>query len=318
MSKQIHTGIYHIPIDGIDVDVAHIYEHLIIQTFRRSLEDHGYSKYLFGWVSGHTFKDVLFIEYGMYNPEVEKAFKKFMSKPQRINYAFLDNELLRVQAEEKMSIDTLNKDALLDQLRRLDSMKFLDHEQDIDTLYTNRPIETQHSNIISMRKSRSKFQEITVTVGARNMTAEEKLAFLRLSPILHEAIDNCLFALGSYANESSWAIDKPAHSGMLVAAIHTIRRNSYTKKQLEESLLGSISALTTEIKNHPKELRHYISGFLTTPNWNSFPVDYFRNTGIITSKRNIAKSLTLETITTLMSKIEVAVSNTNQGHWNLM
>lgn len=318
MSKQIHTGIYHIPLDGIDFDVAHIYEHLIIQTFRRSLRDLGFSQYLFGWVNGETFHDVLFIEYGIYNPKIEKAFKKFMSKPQRINFEYLDNELVRIQAEEMRTIDALDKDALIEQLRHLDNEPFLDHDHNIETVFTQRPTDHAPSEIISMHNSKSDFKDITVMLGAQNMTAEEKLAYLRFAPILHEVIDDCLFALGAYAANSSWAIDKPTHNGMLIAAIHTIRRGSYTNKQVEQGLLDSLSALKTDLQNHPKELRHYIDGFVTTPNWNSFPIDYYRHTGIITSKKNIAKSFTPAILNTLIPKIKVSVSNTSQNDWNLM
>ena len=318
MRKQIHTGIYHIPIHGIDHDVAHLYEHLIIVTFKQSLKDLGFSKYLFGWVGGETFRDVLFIEYGIYNAEVEKAFKQFMSKPQRINYEYLDNELLRIQAEEKMLINSIDKDTLVEQLRRLDSEKFLDHDEDIDTIFTTHSTEPVPSKTISMRKSKSKYKDITIMLGARNLTAKEKLAFLRLTPMLHDTINDCLYALGSYQNESSWAIDKPARNGMFIATIYTIRRNSYTNKQIVKSLHDSLEALRSDVQNHPNELRHYIDGFLSTPNWNDFPIDYFRYAGIITSKKNVAESLTPATIDALISKIEVEVTVTNQDHWNLM
>lgn len=317
-NEYIHTGLYHLPIRGVDIEVAHIYEYLLLETFKHSLEKHGFSKYLFGWVGGETFRDVIFIEYGFYDQKVEKIFQKFMQESQRIDISFLNNELLRVQAEARVTITDLNKAELMRQLHQLDNDTFINHANNTEIALPKTTQNDIKPDVVKMRKSKSKFRTIAITLGIRNMTVDEKKAFLRLSPILHEAIDNCVFKLGAYNDDSSWAIGKPVLDGMLVVSINTMKRGDSTNKQIEKNLRHSLESLAIDIKQRPDELQSYIQGFLTTPNWNNFAVDYYRNTGIITTKQQIAESLTQERIASLISRIEIEICLATEDHWSLV
>ncbi len=314
----IHTGLYHLPIKGVDVEAAHIYEHLLLATFRQSLEKHGFSKYLFGWVSGETFRDVIFIEYGFYDQKVEKIFQKFMQESHRIDSSLLKNELLRIEAEARITISDLDEAELMRQLHQLDNDTFINHANNTEIAPPKTTQNDIKSDVVKMRKSKSKFRTIAITLGIRNMTVDEKRAFLRLTPLLNDAIFNCMYQLGSYCDDSSWAIGKPVLDGMLVVSINTMKRGGSTNKQIEKNLRHSLESLAIDIKQRPDELKSYIQGFLTTPNWNNFAVDYYRNTGIITTKKQIAESLTQERIASLISRIEIEICLATEDHWSLV
>lgn len=63
----MQANTYHIFTKDIDFDVAHLYEHMLIDSFNILLENRDRSKYLNGWVDGETFPEIIYIETGFYN-----------------------------------------------------------------------------------------------------------------------------------------------------------------------------------------------------------------------------------------------------------
>jgi len=313
MNSQLHTGVFVLDIRAFDNDAAHLYEHLLIQTFNEIVESAGFSPYLFGWVGGETFESTMFIEYGMYSHKVEQLFKDFISKPRRINENLISVELLRVQAENKAVIDEYDEQVILEELRKLDKLLFIDVEADtvsrIIDINDSRP-----ENLITLRPSKKDFRDIAVTIGMTEASLEDSLAFFRMTPIIFDAVNKILFSLGLYQREVGSSIRNIKHESIFIYSIYSLRRSTYTNAEIRSAVLNQIESL--DLSNFKVDLSEYIAGFLTTPNWHTFPIDYYRRTGILASKSAIAKQLTLEKIEIILKSLKVEVTPAKQTHWD--
>lgn len=317
MTKGIHTGLYHMDIRRFDYEVAHLYEHLLIQTFIESLQDHGISRLFFGWLGGEAFRDVMFVNYNFYNPDVTKIFEQFINKTGRIDYSLIDNELLRIQAEAVSTVDRVNTEKLIAELKRIDEAQFVNHTKEVVSESISSS-DNLTSNIIQLRKAKSQFRHITVMLNAETLTLNEKVAFQRLTPIVYEMIDKQLFQLGSYQNEASFPMDTSEHDGLVAVTIHTIRRRHYTTKYIEGLLKHALSETINDIRRCPEQLKYYLDAFIHSPNWSDGPQYFYRHSGILTSRKNIVEAFTQQTLLSILSKLQVKVSATTQEHWDLV
>lgn len=318
MNKSLRTGLLHLNLGNTNFDVAHLYEHMLIETFKRSLEDHGISKYLFGWISGETFHDILFIEYGFYNPKTEQLFLDFMQSNSRINYNLLDIELERIQAEDSSIIVTIDKDAILSLLKKIDQLVFINHRDDFIPTKIRTPSNNSDSKILEMKRAKKQFREVAISFGIRDITSQDLQILLRLRPLVLDAIDTSLFNMGAYGIDTSLTACHPDLSLTFVISAYNIRRKGIALKQINEKIRKNIMGLADDIQKHSDEITDYMSGFVTTPNWHSFPIDYYRYTGMITSKNNIRKLFTPENIIALLAKLEISVTTATADHWDLL
>lgn len=299
----------------MDWGVAHLYEHLLIQSFRAHVEASGYSPYLYGWVGGETFQGVLFIDYGFYNPALEELFVKFMQNTPRISLADLENEILRIQAEDRVLVDISNKKRLVELLKEMDKTTFT-NVNDGDEVRQIDDIAPSHPPFMKEKRSAKSFKQITVAVGLPQASLEEKATFLRMTPIIFDAIDSALFSKGLYQNEVSWPVHNKHHDSMLAHAIYTVKKGTVSNKDIEKIAHEALASI--ELRGHEKEIKYYADGFVGTPNWHTFPIDYYRYTGIISSKRRIAELLKVENLQGLMGKLQIQVTRTTPDHFDVV
>lgn len=315
MTDYIHTGIYHMDIRNFDYEAAHIYEHLLIRSFMNSLERRGYSTFLSGWLNGQTFKSTMFIDYTFYNNGVEVAFRQFIESTHRIDWTLLDNEIDRIQSEVQQIATGINKLELERQLKLLDSKLFTGHHRPIKTEYYPKELKQDlGSDVIVLKRASRKFRNLTVLFGAEKLSEDEQLAFLRSAPFIHDFIDKVLFSLGAYKQDWGFTLDRPCN-GMIGLDIYTVKRGGLRAGKIEERLHDNVSMLTRDIEKHSAQLKEYRKAFLRSPQWEDFPVQYYKWAGILTSRENIAVALTQKNIVSILKKMKFKVVQTRPEHW---
>lgn len=104
MYHQLCTGYYHLNTTGVEHEVAHLYEHMLVMTAHRRLAAAGVGNLLAGWVAGETFPRMMFIDYALYTAQAEQVLAAYMAGPNRIDWDLLDQELQRVQTEARSVI----------------------------------------------------------------------------------------------------------------------------------------------------------------------------------------------------------------------
>lgn len=310
MSSTIKTGLYKLQIPDMDWGVAHLYEHLLIRSFHELVGVKGYSPYLYGWVGGETFQDVMFIEYGFYSSAVEQLFANFMNGHQRIKLTALDNEITRLEAEDNVIITVKNRKQLEQMLHGMDQATFIkvDATNSIEQLAEA----AENSSVLQEKRSKKSFKQVAVVVGLPSASLEEKALFMRLTPIIFDAIDRKLFDMGLYQNETSWPLYSIPHDAMLAHAIYTVKRGTMLNKYIEVAAKEALKEIN--LHGHEQELRYFADGFAGTPNWHTFPMDFFRYTGIFTSREQIAKLLTVSNAQSVLQKLKVRVMPATKEH----
>lgn len=306
MNAHLRTGTFLLEINEADFEVAHLYEHLLIQSFKGRLKKLGLSPYLYGWVSGETFPGVMFIEYGLYSEEVEKIFLDHISTPHRIDMKLLDIELLRIQAESRSVMGTYDKALVMKQLNLLDAASFA-NAADILNVRIIPPV-TRSQDALTLRRSKKDFRDMTITIGVARASEEEMALFFRLIPLLADAVNDVLFDKGLYEQEVSWPIRNVIHNSILFYSLYSIKRNTSNNTEIQRLVRKAIQSI--DIASHIGELNAYKAGFLTTPNWHTFPIDYYRHTQVLTSRNFVAEQLTAHKIASIIKKVEVRVSPT--------
>lgn len=99
---NLYRNLYHLPTPGVDCNIAHIYEHTIIDGFYAHIRDHGRHPSLYGWVSGETYEGHIFFDVGFYSPEAAELFEKYLQETHKfVGTKELERNILEVQAEEK-------------------------------------------------------------------------------------------------------------------------------------------------------------------------------------------------------------------------
>ena len=315
MSAYIKTGLYYLDIREFNSDVAHLYEHLIIRTFEQYLIKNGYSNYLYGWVHGQTFRDIMFIEYGFYNPDVENLFVEFINNKARIDYKLVNSELLCIESEAKSNIIISSKKAVINQLKKIENLPLVSLQEDSII----RPYQIVESKpqimpeLLIEKKSAKAFKNITILIGLKDTSLDELITFLRITPIILDVINSKLFSFGIYQNDRSLPIYKKQNKVAVALCIYTIKLGTYTNKEIEKLVIQAIKGIN--IIGREKELSYYKEGFLTTPGWNLFPIDYYEHTGLIVSKKEIVELLTPKNIHNIIDKLEVKLRNTIDDNW---
>lgn len=313
MKTTIQTGLYRLHDPTMDWGAAHLYEHLLIQSFRDYVAANGYSPHLYGWVGGETFEGMLFIEYGFYSSTIEVLFAQFMQQSPRVNLDMLDAEILRIEAEDKVLIEINDMERLKLLLKSIDNTKFVDVEAG-GGIEQVKDIQSQQS-VLKERRSKKSFRHVTVAAGLPSTNLEEKAIFTRLTPIIFDALNKGLFSAGLYENEVSWPVYNKPHDAMLAHAIYTVKNDIVTNDELKALAQKALAAIRLE--GHETELRHYIDGFAATPNWHTFPIDYFRHTGLIVSRADIARLFTVENVESVLGKLKVEILATVQEHFDV-
>src|SRR5690606_8318287 len=100
---MVHTRHHHLDIRSVDNDVAHLFEHLIINGFFSYIEKEGYHPAFIGWVTGETFDNILFINAGFYDGKVASLFDTYLEHTPSYTDEQIHHAMASIEAELQMT-----------------------------------------------------------------------------------------------------------------------------------------------------------------------------------------------------------------------
>lgn len=308
MNPSLHARLYHLDVADTDWSLAHIYEHLLLASVEDILTKNGHNTFTYGWTSGNTFRTDMFIEAAFYSEESAKLFDDFMTAPNReINFNHFDAVIASIEAEEAVMATLLDRDGVIKDIAKLATRPFVDVE-DIDGVrYIEPPKETVIDQRMRMKHSPRSFREFSVTLYLPQSTFENYALFLRLSPVLFQVIERSVRSIGGYAigNDTT-----PAYNRNRDAA-YEINRYRISKKHFKAQDTQKIiedALLNFSRQDWGQELERYALTFPAVPTWYSFPVDYYRSTGILASRHAIARLLNRDRVKHIIDSVRIELN----------
>lgn len=295
---MISSKIYQLDTSSIQWDVAHIYEHLLIYEFKKYLLYHGVNPDLFGWISGETFENRIFIEAAFYNSEYSRLLNSFMNDLPSFSERSIKTATESVEVEEKGHFIGSTSDLMSD-IEKLKNISF--------NLNSTSGSSTPFKSLI--RKSTRDFRDITISIESSELTFDEQKIFLRLRPILSDIINNYLLTNNIIYSRDVSPVHRDGDKERLkfIAII--------TARNISGSLSGLANNIRHYIENYPigqhwNDFHSHFSGFASEQLWKNSSIEYYRYTGIITNPEEILRLATIERIENILSKIEIKMRST--------
>jgi len=299
--KTQYTGIYRLLIQKHNSDIVHLYEHVIIQSFKHTLEQRGYSLALCGNLHGETFREVCFIEYMFFDENVERIFKDFMSNKSRMLDRYVQNELEVIEAESKSHLLIPSQDKLQKKLNEIDSLTWIDasSNKEIARHIATESDQIDHT-ILSDKRSKKSFRDIAILIGIIDCSVEEKLSFYGILPIIYNSLAKSIHELGMYELSTSPPRYDDDYNAMTGCIIFSMKRGNHTTASIQKHI--NSLAKDMDILNHQDELKTYVSNYAHSARTVSFPIDFYSYAGLVTSPSQVAEQMSAISVQRLLEK----------------
>jgi hypothetical protein len=290
---------------GQDFSIAHLYEHIFIAEFLKQISQLGFYTGLWGWISGETFYNgALIISCGFYDKRAAKKFKTFINKKLTITEDIFNQQISVVEAEDKVNLD-FNKNQVLAELKKIDAVGFLDMQND-NFLKQFEPISREPKSPIFKRSNNPRaFETFTIGIACKSQNPKDEIIFLRLTPIISNKLDRLITENQAF-KQNHFDLSRSKYGKLIMGVEFIIRKN--------QSSTEKIKKLTEKILNDKKilyqksNLKKYIAQFAAKDNFSHLTEHYFKATGILTSRKTIAKNFTPKNIYKILKNIEVIVT----------
>ncbi len=288
------------PIKNFDNNLAHLYEHYLILDFHRKLGLDTAST--FGWVGGKTFEDYLFIDYGFYNPKIEKSFTDYLSQKKDFNEKQILEALSIINLEDKIKYRITNLELLISQLEELENMPW-----NIDK-NSQKPLPKVIKQIKQQEPS-----YITTTIKLNSDDPNLHKLFLRFKVIIDDIIQRNLDS--NYPNYSQgfspitiWNEGKYADF-IKVNAFEAVEHNAILK-------LCQNTIKNFDLEKNYQNIKHHFDYFREEPLWQDVQIDYYKYSGVITNNQKIAQLATIDNLQQILNKLSFEISKTNQDDFD--
>lgn len=290
---MIYTALNKLDTSDVQWEIAHLFEHLVVEGFYRTLTDQGIRPDLAGWVQADTFEDVLFIDTGFYNKQTDTLFSRYIETLPQFSDDLIAHCLSTIAVEERSLVRVQNQDILHRELTKLAKRPW------------NRPNPqfTPITPALTISRSAKSFRDITIEIHAHGLTIAEQKVFLRLRTILIDHIFHALRISGIYARGDSSSFREDGHMAFL--SQFTIKRGVLTLKDIEHKLQNTFSAFA--VPEAMSAIQDHFTAFAAESLWVNIPVEYYRTTDILTSTEEIARLADEPTITSILSKLSFVV-----------
>lgn len=287
---MISTAIYKFDIHGTQWDVAHLYEHLLIEAWHDELIKNGYGNALFGWVTGETFEDFLFFDAGFYDPGVAKLFDTFIYSGPSFSVKNIEKSLAVIGAEEGVEFTVTDMDILYAEIQRLSS-----HSAPSASI-KDLPI------LLQFQKKANLYRDVSLVIAANDLSDVEQKLFLRfkamLIDIINRAIASKYIAYGQGHSEFAKRDENIAYMSKI-----TLKKGQGTLAQLADNLQSVVRDFPVE--ENWSQIATHIKVYASEPLWRASSIEYYRETGITTTPIEIANLATIENVQSLFSKISI-------------
>ncbi len=286
---KLETRLLNYSFLGLSEDVGHIFEHAIIFDAYRHLKESGISLDTTGWISGKSFEERAFITAGFYDELASKYFDDYIENAQEISDESIKLAIQTVELEDRVSIAY--------DISKIRECLLLILKQDAQSA------KKYHDYKIKSSVEPKKSHNISITVTLNNLSSDQQKLSLRLRPILVDIITNRLSS-----NEPVYSRgDSPILSNqdsLEFVSIFSIKSGAdFAKlaKVLEEHLHAyPVDQRFSDIKRH-------FEVFTNEPLWRTAPIDYYQNTGIITSVEELRDLATEENMSRIFSQLKIKI-----------
>lgn len=318
MTNTIKTGLYYInATDTIDVpgDIAHVYEHLFIESFYKFMIKNNTSPELEGGLVGEVVGGIIFLEYLLYNDKTEDLLKEYITLNHKVDKTLLESSIKTVESENYKPLK-FNKDEFNKWIEILDSRETVNVDEMPEALDLRKVALKHKKEKESTDEQIKMFRERTIRFGMQFKNIEQHTAMMRLTPLINNVVMDELTMLGAYSRGMGYANRKMNLPDVdLLTLIVTISKD-VPSAHIKHVVKTGLNKLKNAIKQHPEMVKAYIDCFEAMPNWHSYPVDYFKHTAILTSRKLINKNFTPENLLEILDTLEFEVKITKDSDYD--
>lgn len=266
------------------MDAWHLLEHVLVAAQRRFLLERGNHLFDIVAVKGETFEEVVFFSGEFYTEKALADYELFWKKPQlRTEDVQLAVKTLELEERSAVAVDALQ---LLAAARRIAAGGTSNLEVDL-----------------RMKKTPRQTVDVRVDVVLDSSDAAEQKVFLRLRPPLLDAITAVVSKF--YAYDRGAAAVCQVGDNLEFSQIFTVP-SEISLDNLQKNLQQAIDKANSP--DSIRSIRRQYAAFAKAPLLKDVPIEYFRNTGIITSVEEIAELATRERLARVLDKLEVSVA----------
>lgn len=302
---MIYTFIYTLETDCYQWDVAHLFEHLVINDFFEAVSEHGINPALIGWIRADTFEDRIFIDCGFYQSEVANLFQEYIDDLPLFSEENISIGLKVMEAEDKVAVAILDKQMLNKNIFELSQIRWNADEQ--------KAAVGSKSELLQSRRAASKFRDITIGVYAEDLTKNEQILFLRFEVLLADIVIHMLRTnFHVYSRGSSPVQKQDTIMGALI--VFTLAKRPTILKDIKTLL--ELSIHNFDVRQNWAAVNAHFKGFSSNELWKDFAVYYYRWTGINTTTDEIASFATQENISSVLHKIKFVVRASDADDYN--
>lgn len=267
-----------------NMDAWHLLEHVLVAAQRRFLLERGNHLFDIIAVKGETFEEVVFFSGEFYTEKALADYELFWKKPQlRMEDVQLAVKTLELEERSAVAVD---EPQLLAAARRIAAGGTSNLEVDL-----------------RMKKTPRQTVDVRVDVVLDSSDAAEQKIFLRLRPPLLDAITAVVSKF--YAYDRGAAAVCQVGGKLEFSQIFTVPSET-SLDNLQKNLQQAIDKANSP--DSIRSIRRQYAAFAKAPLLKDVPIEYFRNTGIITSVEEIAELATRERLARVLDKLEVSVA----------
>jgi hypothetical protein len=283
---------YVIKETGIDHDVCHLFEHLVLHSFLIKLKINGYHRGLFGWLNGLSSDSDVEFDLAVYRKQVKDIFEDHIANLPNFSKKLVDDSIKHIEAEMRVEVIVEHQDLLNKQLLHLQSL--------LAGKIKDAPI----GKSISVIPSRRNFTSLAVFIKGTKLTDNEIRLFYYSYPFIidvlaDEAVEhNSLYSTGVTCFEVSECRD----SGF-------IWRLSANKNVDANQINGLMSNALNKFNPHDysHQINDYFLKYKRNSRYKSVPAGLLMETGMETTNPEIVEIATAKSIEDLLEKLEIHV-----------
>lgn len=285
---------YDLPADH---DVCHLFEHLIIRRFLRSVETSGGERAFIGSLDGTTSESSVFFDIAFFTRKSMTLFEKVIADMRPFDLTMIHESIAHIEAEMKSNVIIWDEKELFKQLTRCQKAfagRRSTKPKKITEPVKNPPLEIDYQP--------DDFIDITLTIETPDSSEQATAAFFCMYPILLDLVRSvCLDQVSAYPSGHSEFT--AYHDGNSVSQIYTV------KKSFDWQNAGKVAQnylRTFNPASHASRLKDLAEAFMTDPFYNSVPIYFYQQTATPFTKHDLAKTITA---TNLQSILRRAVVN---------
>ena len=285
---------YDLPADH---DVCHLFEHLVIRRFLRSIEKSGNERAFIGELHGTTSESSVFFDVAFFTRESITLFEKIIADVKPFDLSMVHESVAHIEAEMKASVVIWYETELFKQLDCCQKA-FARHQstkpEKAAKSIKNPPLEIDYQP--------DDFIDITLTIEIPDSSKQATAAFFCMYPILLDLVRSaCLDQVSAYPSSHS---EFTAYcDGNATSQTYTVKKpfDWQNASKVAQSYLQAFNTMS-----YASRLKDLAEAFMTDPFYNSVPIYFYQQTATPFTKHDLAKTITA---TNLQSILQRAVVN---------